>query len=279
MHKKVAIEQNNSEMSSLTTIPSPDLNSKISEKNAIRLLESSPICTKVLDLEFNLQYMSPSGIKSLHIDDITPFYGKPYPFDFYPKSFCENMKNNLIQAVKTKTIIEQEASVFDMEGNKLWFHSIITPVEDSNGRIESLLIISVNKTENRKAEIELSAFEHSQKRIGGLKLAEQRSSNCSDSNFMMKVKRCVTVNLSDSNFDVNVLAKKLFMSRSTLQRKLTKSTGIGAAKFIRQIRLATAHEFIQWGAHRTMAETAHSVGFSQAGYFSKIYKEYVSTLS
>ncbi len=53
---------------------------KLSEARSRAWLEHSPVCTKIVDLDFNLQYMSSAGVESLHVDDITQFYGKPYPF-------------------------------------------------------------------------------------------------------------------------------------------------------------------------------------------------------
>jgi len=81
--------------------------------------------------------------------------------------------------------------------------------------------------------------------------------------------------MSDSNFDVSTLAKYLFMSRSTLQRKLMNKTGLSAAVFIRQVRLAKAHQFIKCDTHKTIAETAYAVGFKHPSYFSTLYKKYV----
>lgn len=66
-----------------------------SESKSHLWLENLPICTKIVDLDFNLKYMSRSGIRELKIDDITEFYGKPYPFHFYPDSFKSSMTNNL----------------------------------------------------------------------------------------------------------------------------------------------------------------------------------------
>lgn len=53
-----------------------------SELKSRAWLENSPVCTKIVDLDFNLQYMSSSGIMDLKIDDITEFYGKSYPLHF-----------------------------------------------------------------------------------------------------------------------------------------------------------------------------------------------------
>jgi len=115
-------------------------------------LENSPSCTKIVDLDFNLQFMSSAGIKMLNIDDITPYYGKPYPFHFYPVSFKTKMTGNMNKAIQTGEVITQEAPVIDLKGNEVWFHSTIVPVKDDNGRIEYLIIVSMDVTERKQAE-------------------------------------------------------------------------------------------------------------------------------
>ncbi len=54
------------------------------EKRIRSWLELSPVCTKILDRHFHLQYMSSAGRKALKIKDITKFYGQKFPFDCYP---------------------------------------------------------------------------------------------------------------------------------------------------------------------------------------------------
>ena len=138
---------------------------KKSEQRNRAWLENSPVCTKIVDLDFNLQYMSYAGIAGLKIDDITEFYGKPYPFDFYPESFKNTMTQNLEKARETGEIIEQEAPVVDIEGNELWYHSTIVPVKDDKGRIDYIIIVSADTTERKVAEQQLQftqfAIDHS----------------------------------------------------------------------------------------------------------------------
>ena len=123
-----------------------------SEKRNRAWLEHSPICTKIVDLDFNLQYMSRAGIDGLKIDDITEFYGKPYPFYFYPDSFKNVMTKNLEKVRATGEITTQEASVVDIEGHELWFHSTLVPVNDDEGRIDYIIIVSIDTTERKQAE-------------------------------------------------------------------------------------------------------------------------------
>ena len=123
-----------------------------SETKSRAWLSNSPVCTKILDLDFNLQYMSSSGVKDLKIDDITQYYGKPYPMPFYPDSFKVPMALNLKKAKDTGETITQEAFVVDIEGNKLWYHSTIVPVKSDDGQIEYIMVISLEITERKRAE-------------------------------------------------------------------------------------------------------------------------------
>jgi len=125
---------------------------KVSEKKSRTLLAHSPVCTKIVDLDFNLQFMSESGRKELKIDDVTEFYGKPYPFDFDPESFRNLMTGNLEKVRETGEVIEQEASVVDIEGNKLWYHSTLVPINDDKGQIDYIMVVSIETTERKKAE-------------------------------------------------------------------------------------------------------------------------------
>ncbi len=122
------------------------------ERKSRAWLQNSPICTKVLDPDLILRFMSVAGMEALGIDDATPFYGKPYPFDFYPESFRSQMTRNLEKARNTGESIAQEASVADIEGNELWYHSTIVPVYDDDGRIDYILVLSIETTDRVRAE-------------------------------------------------------------------------------------------------------------------------------
>jgi PAS domain S-box-containing protein len=132
---------------------------KKSEKQRRAWLENSPDCTKIVDLDFNLQYMSGAGVRGLRIDDISPYYGKPYPFDFYPDSFKIPMRKNLAKAKETGETITQEAPVVDVEGNEVWFHSTIVPVNDDEGQLDYLMVVSIDTTNRKQVEETLKESE------------------------------------------------------------------------------------------------------------------------
>tara|TARA_R110002095_G_scaffold183724_1_gene160884 strand:+ start:1383 stop:1835 length:453 start_codon:yes stop_codon:yes gene_type:complete len=128
------------------------LNNKISqiEKQNQAILNNSPACTKIIDLDYNLQYMSASGINALDIDDITKFYNKPYPLEFYPSSFKSDMAASLKQCKETNKTVIHEAPITNRLGNTLWFHSSIVPISDDSGNIEYFLVVSSDITEFKK---------------------------------------------------------------------------------------------------------------------------------
>jgi len=67
--------------------------------HSIDWLKHSPVCTKIVDLDFNLQYMSRAGIEGLQICDVSEYYGRPYPFHFFPEPFKVKM-NKALEKVK-----------------------------------------------------------------------------------------------------------------------------------------------------------------------------------
>lgn len=148
-----------------------------SESKSRFWLENSPVCTKIVDLDFNLQYMSSSGVKELKIKDITKFYGKPYPLDFYPDSFKIPMNANLRKAKETGETITQEASVIDVDGNELWFHSTIVPVYKNQGELDYIMVVSLETTKRKHAELKLQ--EHKEKLES---LVEERTKDLEEKN-------------------------------------------------------------------------------------------------
>lgn len=155
-----------------------------SESKSRLWLENSPVCTKIVDLDFNLQYMSSSGVKELKIDDITEFYGKPYPLHFYPDSFKIPMTNNLKKAKESGEIITQEASVVDIDGNELWFHSTIVPVNDDHGKLDYLMVVSLEITERKLA-------------TNSLKVQSEIMTNMSEAVILVRMKDGVIVYVNE----------------------------------------------------------------------------------
>jgi DNA-binding response OmpR family regulator len=79
--------------------------------------------------------------------------------------------------------------------------------------------------------------------------------------------------ISESTIKAAVLAEEINVSRSSLYRMLKSTTGFTPAEFVRELKLQQAREIREADPHLTVAELADRVGFSNASYFSRLYKE------
>jgi signal transduction histidine kinase/CheY-like chemotaxis protein/methylphosphotriester-DNA--protein-cysteine methyltransferase len=78
--------------------------------------------------------------------------------------------------------------------------------------------------------------------------------------------------LSNPDFHVEKLSKKLYMSRATLYRKIIALTGESPNHFIRSYRLKRAAQLLT-ANFGNITEVAMAVGFTNMAYFSKCFKE------
>ncbi|MFT5659513.1 MAG: PAS domain S-box-containing protein [Sulfurimonas sp.] len=140
-------------------------------------IESSPVCTKIIDLGFNLQYMSRAGYEALQIADISTYYGKQYPLDFYPQSFHDEMTKTIKSARDTGKSMTQEASLQDLNGNDLWFHSTITPMYDQKNQLEYFMIVSIDITERMSTEIKLNQMNTKLESVVASRMKELKKAN------------------------------------------------------------------------------------------------------
>jgi PAS domain S-box-containing protein len=139
---------------------------------------------------------------------------------------------------------------------------------------QAIYAVARDISDYNKAKEKLSKLELLYNNLGRQALIDSSDVD-SEQNFISRVTGTLMIHIADSNYDVSSLAESLFMSRSTLQRKIKIESGMTAAVFIRDVRLAKAHDYIMKEMHRTFAETAYAVGFKHIGHFSKLYKKYV----
>lgn len=122
------------------------------EKQSQILLDNSPVCTKIVDLDYNLQYMSRAGIEALDVDDVTKLYGEPFPLKFYPEPSKQRMLKNLEKAKETGAVISFETDLIKSNGEEIWFHSTLVPVKDDDGNVDYIMVVSADTTERRLGE-------------------------------------------------------------------------------------------------------------------------------
>jgi len=93
-----------------------------------------------------------------------------------------------------------------------------------------------------------------------------------DQEFLNELHNVINKNLSDEEFNVEQLCKKLYMGRTTLYRKVLALTGETPTDFIRSYRLKRGAELLKQN-FGTVLEVAFEVGFSNSSYFAKCFKE------
>jgi signal transduction histidine kinase/DNA-binding response OmpR family regulator len=93
-----------------------------------------------------------------------------------------------------------------------------------------------------------------------------------DARFMKQVQSVIEEHMENSNFGVDWLADEVNLSTRQLQRKIRAITELSAGGYIRMVRLERASQLIgqEWG---NVSEVAYKVGFQDAKYFSKLFKQ------
>ncbi len=93
-----------------------------------------------------------------------------------------------------------------------------------------------------------------------------------DNSFLRKIIGNIHEGMGATNFSVEYLAGKMFMSRSQLFRKMKALTGMSPVEYIRNVRLDRAKELLE-NKEGNVNEIASVIGFSDDRYFSVKFKE------
>ncbi|MCP5104800.1 MAG: response regulator, partial [bacterium] len=93
-----------------------------------------------------------------------------------------------------------------------------------------------------------------------------------DKELLKELKTVIEANISDPDFNVEELGRKLYMSHATLYRKIHAISGESPTEFIRSYRLKRGAELLK-NNFGSVLETALEVGFSSANYFTKCFKK------
>lgn len=95
--------------------------------------------------------------------------------------------------------------------------------------------------------------------------------NKGDEEFLIRISEIIHDNITDSNFNVEMLADALHMSRSSLHRKMKATTDTAPTDFIRLVRVQKAAQLIIEGKHR-INEICYLVGINTPSYLIKIFQ-------
>jgi len=89
--------------------------------------------------------------------------------------------------------------------------------------------------------------------------------------FLRRINQVLTEYIDYRDLDVNFVANKLNVSRSTLQKKIKRVLNKNITTFIREYRLKQAHNLLLSGCGN-ISEIAQKTGFNSVSYFSLSFK-------
>ncbi|MHC0444778.1 hybrid sensor histidine kinase/response regulator transcription factor [Flavobacterium sp. 3-218] len=93
-----------------------------------------------------------------------------------------------------------------------------------------------------------------------------------DEQFLKDVIAVVEKGLTDTAFNIEVIANSMNMSRVTFNRKFKSLTGMTPVEFVKEMRVKRAKQFLDAG-ETDIADIGYRVGFNSSGYFSTCFKE------
>lgn len=117
----------------------------------------------------------------------------------------------------------------------------------------------------KNREILASRFSQKKSIVGDFKLPESV-----DDKLIDEITKKIIENITNSDFDVEMLAKDVGMSRSQLYRKTKAVLGLSPIDYINTLKFQKSIEMLKTGKYR-ISEIAYELGFSDARYFSSSF--------
>jgi signal transduction histidine kinase/DNA-binding response OmpR family regulator len=129
-----------------------------------------------------------------------------------------------------------------------------------------LLEIRIRNLIHLRQQLQLKLNRQMVLQPAGIELSEM------DREFLKDLQVVIEKNISDPDFNVEDLSKRMYMSRTSLYRKIQALSGDSPTDFIRSYRLMRAAQLLksQFGS---VTEVAFEVGFNSRAYFTKCFKE------
>lgn len=170
----------------------------------------------------------------------------------------QNVETSHIVVILLTAKSAQEAQLEGFKSGADAYLSKPFSMEMLNLRIKNMLELQAQRIEKFQTDSDL--------------IAEDLTTNPVDEEFMNRAMRAVEKNLSNNEYDIDLFASDLCMSRTSLYRKFESLTGQKPTEFIRSFRLKRAAQMLREG-RMNISEIADCCGFSSASYFNKRFKE------
>jgi AraC-like DNA-binding protein len=95
--------------------------------------------------------------------------------------------------------------------------------------------------------------------------------------FVNRLNQLILENLTNSDFNIDGLARMFLMSRSNFHKRVKGITGETPNDYIRIVRLNKSAELLATGKYQ-IVEVCYMVGFNTPSYFSKCFQEHFHKL-
>ncbi|NRA37823.1 MAG: response regulator [Planctomycetes bacterium] len=118
------------------------------------LIRKSPICTKIIDPQRNLKYMSDAGVNGLKIQNIDEFYDAYYPPRNFPQKILDLYDEYFPRCLQGE-ICSFECPIPDTEGHEEWYITTLTPVYNKAGAVDYVFAASACISERVAVENDL----------------------------------------------------------------------------------------------------------------------------
>lgn len=123
-----------------------------SEEFKNRMLDSSPDCIKVLNLDGQLLYINTGGLCLLEIDDIAPYLNTEW-LCFWDGDHRQQAEQAFAAATAGEVYLFRGYCP-TAKGTPKWWEAIVSPILDASGLVERVLVISRDITDRKQAETE-----------------------------------------------------------------------------------------------------------------------------
>jgi len=180
-------------------------------------------------------------------------------------TLCKELKSQITTShIPIILLTARTSTVFEIEGLKTGADDYVTKPFNAKvikARIASLL---ENREKLREHLLNKVRFEPT--------AAEIDHDADTENAFIHKAILLVENNLHNPTFGIENMIDELFMSQSTLYRKIKSLTGLSLTAFIRSVRLKKAAHLIL-SSELSLSQIAYEVGFNDYKYFKTSFKK------
>lgn len=187
-------------------------------------------------------------------------------------AFCEQIKTDVRTSHIPVILLTARSSVNDhISGLQTGADTYLT--KPFSIQVLSLQVQNLIATSEKIRQQYSRQFTGSESATAHQAVPEQQPVNALDDAFIRQLKQLAEENISNPDFDVEMISRKMAMSQSVLYKKVKALTGLRVNDIVKNVRLKKAAELIAENKY-AVYEVADMVGYSDTKYFSKEFKKY-----